>query len=51
MAPKVTFSSEDIRYKNKEVPEEVKDLEDVEMESAEETVQVTPAPRFECASL
>ena len=51
MAPKVTFANEDVRYKNKKVPEEVKDLEDVEMESAEEAVQATQAPRFECASL
>ena len=48
MAPLVTFSCEDARYKKVPV---VKDLEDVEMESAEEAVQVTQAPRFECASL
>ena len=48
MAPKVIFSCEDARYKKVPV---VKDLEDVEMESAEEAVQVTQAPRFECASL
>ena len=49
MAPQVTFSCEDARYKKK-VPV-VKDQEDVEMESAEEAAQVTQAPRFECASL
>ena len=44
----VSFASEDVRYKGKKVPE----LEDVEMESVpEEAAQVTPAPRFECASL
>ena len=48
----VSFASEDMRYKGKKVPEVVKELDDVEMESVhEEAVQVTPAPRFESASL
>ena len=52
MAASVSFGSEDIRYKDKKVPEVVKDLDDVEMESVpEEAVQAAPAPRFECASL
>ena len=55
MAAGVTFGSEDIRYKDKKVPEVEKvvaHLDDVEMESVpEEAVQAAPAPRFECASL
>ena len=48
----VSFASEDMRFKGKKVPEVLKELDDVEMETvSEEAVQVTPAPRFECASL
>ena len=55
MAASATFASEDVRYKNKKVPEVEKvvaHLDDVEMEAVpEEAVQAAPAPRFECASL
>ena len=49
---KVTFACEDFRYKNKEVPQVAPKPEEVEMVAAQEdSVQATPAPRFECASL